>query len=422
MKRPKLSYTLATFFIFAVVLAGCVGQKENHKETSSITQEDLLQAKWQDVLSQAEGQTVNVYLYGGSEATNRYIDDWVAPRLKKQTGIILNRVPVNDTKEIINKLLVEKQAGKRDGSVDVMWINGENFLTAKEKDLLWGSFVPELPNVQKYVDQESQVIKNDFGEPTEGMEAPWSQAQLVYTYNQNKMQQPPKSAEALKQWVKKHPGKFTYPAPPDFTGSAFIRNILYQTTGGYEQYLKSFDEQKGLDNKLEPFWDYLNAIEPYLWRKGQTYPESASKLDQLYANGAVWMTMSYDPAHAANEVKDGRFPESTRTFVFKEGTPSNTSYLSIPFNSPHKAAAMATINFMLSPNAQITKANPKIWGAQMAIDPNKLSEKHQKRLSALDLGKATLPAEVLAEHRVPEIPSDYVEYLEKGWLEHVAKD
>jgi putative spermidine/putrescine transport system substrate-binding protein len=421
LKWPKLWTMIAAVLIIAVLTAGCAQQKDHEKGKSDGKQEDLLKAKWQDVLSKANGQTVNMYLWGGSESTNRYIDDWVAPRLKKQTGINLNRVPVNDTKDITNKLLAEKQAGKKDGSIDVMWINGENFLEVKNNDLLWGSFSPRLPNVKKYVNQDSPAIKNDFGEPTEGLEAPWSQAQFVLTYDQNKVENPPKSAEALKQWVKEHPGKFTYPAPPDFTGSAFIRNLLYETTGGYQQYLKPIDEQEGLDDKLKPLWDYLNAIEPYLWRKGQTYPESASKLDQLYASGAVWMTMSYNPAHAANEVKDGRFPKSTRTFVLKDGTLSNTSYLSIPFNSPHKAAAMAAINFMLSPDAQITKANPKNWGALMAIDPNKLSDEEQKRLNAIDRGKSTLSANVLANHRVPEIPAEYVETIEKGWLEHVAK-
>lgn len=421
LKRSKWFYSMAVFLIFTVFLSGCAGNQGNSKGKAAGKQEDLLNANWENIVSKAKGKKVNIYLWGGSQSTNNYIDNWVAPRLKKQYGIKLNRIPVNDTKDIINKLVSEKQAGKKNGSVDIMWINGENFLAAKKNHLLWKSFSPRLPNVKKYVDRKSPAIKNDFGEPTQDLEAPWSQAQFVFIYNSNKVKHPPKSAKALKQWVKKHPGKFTYPAPPDFTGSAFIRNLLYETTGGYKQYLKPLKQQKGLSNKVQPLWSYLKVIKPYLWRKGQTYPQSVSKLDQLYANGAVWMTMSYDPAHATNAIKNGTFPKSTRTFVWNQGTLSNTSYLSIPFNSPHKAAAMVTINFMLSPKAQIAKANPKIWGTEMAIDPKKLSSAQQKQLDAIPRGKATLSPKVLANHRVPEIPAAYVTYLEKSWTQHVAK-
>ncbi|QDP41345.1 ABC transporter substrate-binding protein [Radiobacillus deserti] len=364
---------------------------------------------------------VNFYMWGGNESTNRYIDQWVAPRLKDELDITLNRVPVKDINDTVMKLLAEKQAGKSGGSVDMMWINGENFLTAKTNNLLWADFSSKLPNVQKYVNQNDPSIQKDFGEPTEGLEAPWSQAQFVFIYDSNKVKNPPKTAAELKTWIKNHPGKFAYPAPPDFTGSAFIRNMLYETTGGYEQYIKPISEQSELDKQWEPLWSYLNDIQPYLWRKGETYPESVGKLDQLYADGSVWMTMSYDPSHAANAVKNGFFPESTRTFVLEKGTLSNTSYLTIPFNSTNKAAAMATINFMLSPSAQIAKADPQQWGALMAIDPNKLSSDQKKASEKIDRGEATLSSEQLSESRVPEIPAEYVDVLEEKWLEHVAK-
>jgi putative spermidine/putrescine transport system substrate-binding protein len=167
--------------------------------------------------------------------------------------------------------------------------------------------------------------------------------------------------------------------------------------------------------------DFLNEIKPNLWRKGETYPESLAKLDQLYANGEVWMTMGYDPARATNEIKKGTFPPSTRTFVLDQGTLSNTHYLSIPFNSPNPAGAMVAINYLLSPEAQIAKYDPTYWGEDMSLNPNKLSSEDLQKLKKIDRGVATLPAEELARHRVPEIPAAKVERIEKGWKEHVAK-
>lgn len=305
--------------------------------------------------------------------------------------------------------------------MDVIWINGENFRTAKENELLWGSFLEQLPNHNDYIAKDAPDINKDFGEDINGLEAPWGKAQFVFVYDQDKVKNPPKSMEELKQWVKENPGKFTYPALPDFSGSAFVRHALYEMTGGYEQYFKPLEDQDHFAETVEPLWTYLNEIEPYLWREGKTYPESLAKLDQLYANGEVWMTMGYDPARASAEIKKGLFPESSRTFVLDGGTLSNTHYLSIPFNSSHKAGAMTAINFMMSPDAQIEKLDPNNWGDLMAIDPEKLSKEDQQRVSEVDLGSATLPTDVLSSHRLPEIPATYVDVIEKGWMEHVAQ-
>jgi ABC-type uncharacterized transport system YnjBCD substrate-binding protein len=47
----------------------------------------------------------------------------------------------------VNKVLGEKEAGRdADGSVDLVWVNGENFRTMRQGDLLYGSWAQFLPN------------------------------------------------------------------------------------------------------------------------------------------------------------------------------------------------------------------------------------------------------------------------------------
>ncbi|WP_201763448.1 ABC transporter substrate-binding protein [Chengkuizengella marina] len=399
----------------SILIAGCGVQQEQAEEDISL---NLLETNWETILKEAKDQTVNFHMWGGDDRYNRYIDEFIAPRLKEETGVTLNRVAITDTKDVINKLQNEKSVNKKDGTVDIIWINGENFKLAKDNGLLWGSFASQLPNVRQYVDINAPDIQYDFGEHTEGMEVPWGKAQFVFIYDEAKITQPPKSIKELGEWIKQNPGKFTYPAPPDFTGSAFIRQALYETTGGYEQYLNAANEEE-LD--FIPLWDYLNEIEPNLWRGGETYPESLAKLDQLYSNGEVWMTMAYDPGKASSQIEKGVFPETTRTFVLEGGTLSNTHYLSIPFNAEHQAGAMVAINYLLSPEAQFAKMDPVHWGEGMSLDPSKLSNEDREQLHLLDLGKATLPADELAKYKVPEIPANYVKWLEEGWFEHVAK-
>ena len=195
---------------------------------------------------------------------------------------------------------------------------------------------------------------------------------------------------------------------------------FYETFVCYEIYIKSIDENNIIDDS-KPLWNYLNDIKPYLWQKGKTYPESLAKLDQLYSSGEVWMTMGYDEARASSEVKKGTFPKSTKTMVFDSGTLANTHFLTIPFNSPNKAGAEEVINFLLSPEAQIAKFDPKNWGDGLALDYNKLSIKDKNNVNAVDRGKSTLSEKELESHRVPEVKASYVNFLEKGWIQNVAK-
>lgn len=415
MKTRLLMGTAA----LATLLAGCSAQSQEDADQET---DRLLTGDWQEIAEAAEGQEVNMYMWGGNDNINRYLDDWVAPRMEEEYDVTLSRVPVNDAQDIINQLLDEKSAGKNSGSMDIIWINGENFKAAKDNGLLWDDFTGQLPNFNDYIDPEAPEVAEDFGEPVEGLQAPWGKAQFVFVHDTEKVDAPPKSMDELADWVKENPGQFTYPALPDFTGSAFIRHVLYETTGGHEQYNQPAAEIDDLEERFQPMWDYLNEIEPYLWREGTTYPESLAKLDQLYASGEVAMTMSYDPALAASEVLKGRFPDSTRTFVLDGGTLSNTHFLAIPFNSSDKAGAMVAINELMSPEAQTAKLSPENWGDLSALTYEQLSPEQQQAMDDVDLGEATLPLEELENHRLPELSSDYIEIIEKGWMENVAKE
>ena len=97
----------------------------------------------------ARGTTVNWAMWGGSDQVNGYADGWVAEQLQTQYEVTLNRVPLNDTAEAVNKVVGEVQAGVTDGgSIDLIWINGENFRTLKQGDLLFGPFADKLPAME----------------------------------------------------------------------------------------------------------------------------------------------------------------------------------------------------------------------------------------------------------------------------------
>ena len=70
----------------------------------------------------------------------------------------------------------------------------------------------------------------DFGVYNEGREMPWGLSQLIYFYDSSKVLQPPKNIFELKNYILKNPGRFTFPQPPDFTGTSFLKQALSELT------------------------------------------------------------------------------------------------------------------------------------------------------------------------------------------------
>ncbi|CAN5614074.1 ABC transporter substrate-binding protein [soil metagenome] len=366
----------------------------------------------------AAGTTVNFFMWGGDDAINAYVDDYVAPQMKEKHDIIVKRTPLPDTADAVNKLLDEKSAGKDEGTIDLIWINGENFATGADADLWFGPWAEELPNA-KYVDWKSPDIRRDFGYPVEGREAPWGKAQFVMIHDSAKVEDPPKTMDELLTWTEENPGRFTYPAPPDFTGNAFIEQAFYGVTDQVEPYQKPFDEEV-FEAKSPDFYNYMNELEPNLWRKGETYPESSAKMEELYQNGEVYLSMSYNPQLAQRQIEKGLYPESTRTYLLDGGTLSNTHYVAIPFNAPNSAGAQVLANFLQSPEAQLEKQNPDGWGDLTALELDRLPEYVRNEFGELS-GDATLSTDELQENRVPEARTEWLLALEEVWQEEVLK-
>ncbi len=376
---------------------------------------------WEETLEQAKGQTVDWYMWGGSTAVNSYVNGYLAKEVKDRFDITLRQVPVNDIAEIVSKLVVEKQAGKNArGSVDLMWINGENFRTCKRLNLLHGPFADLLPN-QQYVDWSSASVKNDFGTPVDGMESPWGSAQMVMIYDSARTPQPPKSIDALLKWIKDHPGRFSYPAPPDFTGSVFMRHVFYHAAGSSDKWQGDYSEAE-LQAATQATYAIFNDLKTSLWRAGSTYPESPVRMNTLFADGEIDFSFSYHQGDASKNILDGLFVDTVRTYVFEEGTIANTHFVAIPFNAKDKSAAMVVADFLLSPEAQIKKASPDVWGDFPAISGAKLPKQWQERFKSLPRGVATLDDEELQSHQLPEPPSKILLSLEKGWQQHVLKN
>jgi putative spermidine/putrescine transport system substrate-binding protein len=407
--------------IISLITASCSGKDSTDKGKAA--DDTLLSGSWDRVLAKAKGQTVNWYIWGGSDAINEFVDQKYGTVLKDQYGITLRRVPLSDTAEAVNKVLNEKQAGKnKDGSVDLIWINGENFATLKQADALFGPFATKLPNAT-YVDYANPAVVKDFGLDTEGYESVWGSAQFQFVYDSNRIKpsELPHNYKELKMWVEKHPGRFTYDAPPDFTGTRFVKQLLYELSGGYQKWSKPYDQQE-FDAEASKVWDYLNKLKPSLWRKGETYPKTIAELMTLFNNNEVDFAFTQDIGGIATDIGKGKLPKTARPYVFDTGTIGDYHYVAIPYNAAHKAAAMVVADLILDPKLQFEKADPASgWGDGIGIDPSKLEGEHKKFYNELKAksGETAVPADVLLKHKLPDLQAAYTPALEEGWKNHV---
>lgn len=372
---------------------------------------------WDEVVDAADGQTVQLWMYGGDDRGNAYIDDVLTPAVA-EFGVTLERVPVTDTGDALNRVLTELQAGRTDdGTVDMIWVNGENFGTGKEAGAWLCNWTSMLPNMD-LTSPDDPLLQNDFGTPVDGCEAPWSKAQFTFVYNSDVIADPPTTLEGVLDWARANPGRFTYPAPPDFTGSVFTRAVLNSVSGGYENVPLEYS-QDAYDELTPALFEELADLAPSLWRGGDTYPASGAELDQLYADGQVDMTMTYGPASVEGFVADGTYPAGTRILTLDEGTVGNASFLGVPSNTDAAAGAMVVANVALSVEQQVAKADPDGFGQYTVLDYELLSDDERAEFDALAESDVVPPYEVLSENANPELSAAWVPELDEGWRTQV---
>lgn len=363
---------------------------------------------WNSLRQQANGQTVYFNAWGGDPAVNSYLA-WVAGEMKQQYGVTVKVVRLADAADAVKRIQSEDAAGRKTrGSVDLLWVNGENFRTLKQAGLLKEGWAWALPN-WRYVDQ-NKPVREDFSQPTDGAEAPWGSAQLMLIGNVQPNVKFPRSADELLAFAKAHPGKLSYPRPPDFTGTAFIEQLFIVLTRD-RQALRTPPDAATFQQVTAPLWDYLDKLHPLLWREGKTFPPTPARMDRMLADGELLFSVTFNPSHVDNLIDRKQLPKTAQAFGFEQGMLGNVHFVTIPANANAQAGAQVLANFLMSPEAQIRKANPAIWGDATVLDSSTLPQPLREQLDAQK------PVHQQSVPYLAEPHAAWVEALEKEWLQ-----
>ena len=365
-------------------------------------------ADWAQIQTEAKGQTVYFNAWGGSEASNHYIA-WAAKEAKARYGIDVRHVKITDAAEVVKRVQTELAAGRaRDGSIDLLWVNGENFRNLKNNGLLFGPWAQSLPN-WGLVDL-NKPVRTDFSVPTEGYESPWGTAQLTFIADRAKTPTPPRSAAELLTFARANPGRVSYPQPPDFHGTTFVKQMLLALTPN-PVTLQQAVTPAGFATATQPLWAYLDQLHPHLWRAGKTFAASAAEMHRMLGDGELKLSITFNPNEAANLIASQQLPASAYSFGFTAGTIGNVHFVAIPVNARAKAAAQVFANFLLSAEAQTHKADIAVWGDGTVLDIGKLPPAAQARIRQTAPGALTEVVPTL-----PEPHASWVEALEAEWL------
>jgi putative thiamine transport system substrate-binding protein len=190
----------------------------------------LVSRNWTEVLRRARGTSVRWWFWGLDAQINAFVDTTYGVALKQEFGITLVAVHLNNTFEAVDRVQVEYATGKTsDGSVDLIWLNGESFATMKKGGLLFGPFAEKLP-LSRAVDLSNSALAFDFGLAVDNMESVWSQAQYQFVYLPSRTPTSllPRSFADWINYAKANSGRLSYifPNKGDFLAARFLKVVF----------------------------------------------------------------------------------------------------------------------------------------------------------------------------------------------------
>ncbi|MDQ3039317.1 MAG: ABC transporter substrate-binding protein [Pseudomonadota bacterium] len=393
-------------------IAGC----DRASSDAPASAAEIAALPWDSVLARARGTTVVWRMWRGDPSINRYVDDWVTPRVRERFDITLQAVD-GQGPEIVNQLVVEREARRLRGTASLVWINGETFSNLRQERLLGGPWAGRLPNA-RYIDSTSPIIMRDFEQSLDGFESPWGTVQFAMIYDTVRTPVPPRTFSELANWIRAHPGRFTH--DQGFTGTTFLKMLMYAEGGGVERFAGGFDSVAFAAGSAAVL-DWLSTTRSSFWRGGRTFPPDVAAMHRLFANGEIDFAMSNNQNEVVAKVRQGVLPQTSGAFVLRDGTIANAHYLGIPSNAPSAAAAMVVADFLLLPEAQFEKRRPDVWadGTVLAID--RLPPEWADRFAELTRDPREVHPDTLARYAVPEVAPAYHERLGALWRERIRR-
>jgi putative spermidine/putrescine transport system substrate-binding protein len=200
------------------------------------------------------------------------------------------------------------------------------------------------PNIKK--------VNADLLVPVKGAAIPYRGSSVVLAYNTDKVKSAPKTLNALLDWIRANPGKFTYNSPNSGgSGYSFAETVVDSLLT--PAILKQMDQ--GYDTSIQSNWkqglDLLHSLNKSMYGNG-VYPNGNAAVLNLLAQGQIWMAPVWSD-QALTALKSGQLGSNIKlTQIASPSFTGGAAYLAVPKTAKHKKVLYKFVNYILSPVAQ----------------------------------------------------------------------
>lgn len=257
-------------------------------------------------------------------------------------------------------------------------------------DLIDGGFVQQLGSSGVLYKATAALVPNiaDVGRTVLAAGKggiPYRASSVLLAYNSTNVPNPPKTLDALLDWIKAHPGKFTYNVPSGGgSGYAFVQTVIDKYMSAADRKTLALTSNKDLQSKWAPGLAMLRSLNKYTYGQNGTYPANNAETLKDLATGLVDMASVWSDQFAS-AVKAGTMPSNIKVTQIANPTfTGGAAYLGIPRTSKNLAAAQLLANWVLSPDAQNLIVSGTLNGMPV-IPVSKLDEKIGAGLKGVDV-------------------------------------
>ncbi len=186
-----------------------------------------------------------------------------------------------------------------------------------------------------------------------GMAVPYRASSVLLAYNPQTVTDVPESLTDVIEWIIANPGRFAYNSPATGgSGQAFVTSVLdMNITDAAAREKMTVEYDKELQQLWDPGFEQLIELGPSMYQQG-VYPNGNSQVLDLLASGQIDMAPVWSDQFISGQAA-GTIPAHIKAKQISD--PSFTggaSYLGVPTAGKNPAAALALINFALSPEGQ----------------------------------------------------------------------
>jgi len=292
--------------------------------------------------------TINVYVSGDVNVEDLYTKSLIPGFEKSHPGdkvkLIFSEHGVNDT-TTLDRIGAAVKARKWPG-IDL--VDGGLANTLAIDGLATPMTTAKIPNLAK--------VQPSLLTPVKGAALPYRGSSVVLAYDSTKVANPPKTLDALIQWIKSNPGKFTYNSPnTGGSGQSFVETVLAKYVSAKDQTAMVNGYVPNLESDWTQGFNLLKSLNSDIYQG--VYPNGNQAVLDLLANGQIEMAPVWsDQSLTALEQK--QLPSTIH--LEQISNPSFTgggAYVAVPKTAKNKTVVYAFENYMLQPAVQAVVVN-----------------------------------------------------------------